>query len=69
MIANRLLTFVAAATVAAFLAGCGKEPEPVAASPTCAELDKVTDPAQRAELLKKCPRSGPEFKASPKKEY
>lgn len=69
MNANRLLTFVVAATLSASIAGCGKESAPVAASSTCAELDKVTDPAQRAELLKKCPRSGPEFKASPKKDY
>lgn len=64
---QRLLALLLAATLAAFLAGCGKAPE--VASPTCADLDKVTDPAQKAELLKKCPRSGPEFKASPKKEY
>ena len=69
MNANRLLTFVVAATLAASIAGCGNEPAPVAASPTCAELDKVSDPAERAELLKKCPRSGPEFKVSPKKDY
>ena len=51
--------------------GCSKRPDEKAeiASPTCADMDKITDPAQKAELLKKCPRSGPEFKASPKKEY
>lgn len=64
---QRFVVLMVAATFAAFLAGCGKAPE--VASPTCADLDKVTDPAQKAELLKKCPRSGPEFKASPKKEY
>jgi len=57
-----------AAALAASLAGCSKEP-PTAASPSCADLNKVTDPAQRVELLKKCPRSGPEFKPSPKKDY
>lgn len=65
---QRFIALALAAALAASLAGCGKEP-PAVASPTCADLDKVTDPAQRAELLKKCPRSGPEFKPSPKKDY
>jgi entry exclusion lipoprotein TrbK len=65
---QRLIALALAAVLAAGLAGCGKE-QPAVASPTCADLDKVTDPAQRAELLKKCPRSGPEFKPSPKKDY
>jgi len=65
---QRLIALALAATLAAGLAGCGKE-APAVASPICADLDKVTDPAQRAELLKKCPRSGPEFKPSPKKDY
>ncbi|MBI3407666.1 MAG: entry exclusion lipoprotein TrbK [Planctomycetes bacterium] len=65
---QRFIALILAAALAAGLAGCGKE-QPAVASPTCADLDKATDPAQRAELLKKCPRSGPEFKASPKKDY
>ena len=65
---QQLAALLLAATLAASLAGCGKE-APAVASPTCADVDKVTDPAQKAELLKKCPRSGPEFKPSPKKSY
>ena len=65
---QQLAALLLAATLAAGLAGCGKE-APAVASPTCADADKVTDPAQKAELLKKCPRSGPEFKPSPKKSY
>lgn len=67
MIAKRILALVVPAILAALVGGCGKDPE--TASPTCADLDKITDTAQRAELLKKCPRSGPEFKPSPKKEH
>lgn len=65
------LPLIIAITLPAFLAGCGKTQEatsPAVASPACAELDKATDAAQRAELLKKCPRSGT-FKASSKKDY
>lgn len=36
------------------------------ASPACAELEKATDPAVRAELLKRCSRGGLGFKPSPK---
>mgnify|MGYP003384639388 CR=1 FL=1 len=64
---QRLLALLVAATIAAFLAGCGKAPE--VASPSCVDADKVTDPAQKAELLKKCPNLGPAFKPSPKKAY
>ena len=39
------------------------------ASPTCADLEKIKDPAQRAELLKKCPRLGSGFKPSDKREW
>lgn len=49
------------------LAGC-KEKAAVA-SPACADLAKTTDPARKAELLKKCPRSGPVFTPSEKKEW
>lgn len=67
MKAKRFLALITPAILAVVMGGCGKEPE--MASPTCADLDKITDLAQRAELLKKCPRTGPEFKPSPKKEY
>lgn len=67
MSAKRVLPFILAATFAAFVAGCGKAPD--VASPICSDLDKVTDPVQKAELAKKCPRSGSEFKPSAKKEW
>jgi entry exclusion lipoprotein TrbK len=69
---KKLLSCLATAVLAAVLPGCSKQPEaaiPALASPTCADLDKVTDAAQQAELLKKCPRSGTQFKPSQKKEY
>lgn len=68
MSAKRLLSLLAATTIAALIAGCGKTPSDVA-SPTCADLDKITDPVQQAELLKKCPRSGPAFKPSEEKKW
>lgn len=39
------------------------------ASPACADLGKVTDPVVKADLLKKCPRSGPDFKPSEEKKW
>ncbi|MBL0351431.1 MAG: entry exclusion lipoprotein TrbK [Candidatus Dechloromonas phosphoritropha] len=60
--------------IAAMAVGCSDKPNPPpetpspVASPTCADLDKVQDPAQRAELLKKCPRQG-QFKPSEKKAW
>lgn len=32
----------------------------------CVNVNKITDPQRKAELLKRCPRMGPEFKPSPK---
>lgn len=64
---QRVLASVVSAILATVLVGCSKSPD-VVASPVCADLTKVTDPAQKAELLRKCPRAG-EFKASPKKDY
>ncbi len=71
---QRLTALILAAAFAAVLVGCNKTPEPQVASPDCAPLASMTeaqkaDPAFQAELLKKCPRSGPEFKPSPKKSY
>lgn len=69
---QRLVMLMVAATFAAFLTACEKTQEmktQEVASPACVELEKTTDPAKKAELLKKCPRSGPEFKPSPKIEY
>ena len=67
MSAKRVLPFILAATFAALATGCGKEPD--VASLNCSDLDKVSDPAQKVELVKKCPRSNSEFKPSPKKEW
>ena len=53
--------------VGASLVGC--KDKPAVASPACADLEKVTDPAQKAELLKKCPRSGPACKPSEEKKW
>ncbi len=50
--------------IVSLLGGCSKSPE--IASPSCAQLEKATDPAIRAELMKKCPRGGSGFKPSPK---
>lgn len=64
--AVRLISHLAACLVAVALSGCSKTED---ASATCAELDRVTDPARRAELQKQCPRSGPSFKPSKPKEW
>lgn len=47
--------------------GCSEKVE--TASPSCADLDNIKDPVQKEKLLKACPRSGPEFKKSEKKEW
>jgi len=64
---QRLLLMIVAGTFAVLLVGCEKAPD--IASPTCADLDKITDPVKREELLKTCPRSGSGFKPSPKISY
>ncbi|NOU14713.1 MAG: entry exclusion lipoprotein TrbK [Methylococcaceae bacterium] len=64
---QRLLLMIIACTFAVLLVGCEKAPD--IASPTCADLDKITDPAKKEELLKTCPRSGSGFKPSPKKSW
>lgn len=67
MTTKRLLLMIVAGTFAVLLVGCEKTPD--VASPTCADLDTITDPAQKEELLKTCPRNGSGFKPSPKKSY
>jgi len=67
MTTKKLLLMIVAGTFVVLLVGCEKAPD--IASPTCADLDKITDPAQKEELLKTCPRSGSGFKPSPKKSY
>lgn len=51
-----------------FVALPGCEKEVAVASPSCAAYDKSTNEAERAELLKKCPRKGT-FKPSEKKTW
>lgn len=66
---NLVLLCVFAGPIVA-LAGCGKSNETAqVASPTCADLQSITDPAKRAELDAKCPRNGASFVASPAKSY
>ncbi|WP_426116087.1 entry exclusion lipoprotein TrbK [Massilia sp. PWRC2] len=63
---NRVVGIFVLAT-SALLAAC--KDKAAVASPVCADLARTSDPARRAELLKKCPRSGPVFKPSEKKQW
>lgn len=65
---KRLITssFASLALLAAF-SGCSNRDE--VPNPPCEDLNKDLTPAARADLEKRCPRSGPEFKPSPKKEW
>ena len=60
---------VGAGVSAAVVAGCDNKAEEKVASPTCADLEEIKGPAQRAELLKKCPRLGSGFKPSDTREW
>lgn len=53
--------------VTALLSGCNEKP--AIASPSCADLEKIIDPAKKNELQKKCPRNGPAFKPSEDKKW
>jgi len=69
---TNLAAFALIAAAAFSLSACDKQESAVnkpIASPACADLANVTDPAQRAELEKKCPRSGAVFTPSPAKSY
>lgn len=61
------LATVATLTALAIISGC--HDKPVVASPACVELETTTDPAKRADLIKKCPRGGPNFKPSEPKSW
>lgn len=66
----KIQNFIAIAVLlvaAAIVAAC--KDKPAVASPACADLAGVSDPAQKAELIKRCPRSGPDFKPSPVKNW
>jgi entry exclusion lipoprotein TrbK len=65
---KQIFPLALAALIAVLVVGCGKSED--VTSPSCADLDKVKDPAQREELLKKCPRGAPGgFKPSEKREW
>lgn len=49
------------------IVGCREKP--AIASPTCADVGKVTDLVLKAELQKRCGRGGPDFKPSPEKKW
>ena len=53
--------------MAMFLGGC--YPRTEVESTPCDKLGKVTDPAIKADLEKRCGRGGPEFKPTPHKAY
>jgi entry exclusion lipoprotein TrbK len=67
MAKNRMLLMILISTIATIIAGCEKSAD--VASPNCADLDKITNPVQKAELLKTCPRGGAAFKPSDKKSW
>jgi len=62
-----LLCCCASLTLITVFTGCSNRDE--VASPACEDLKKDLAPAVRADLEKRCPRSGPDFKPSPKKEW
>lgn len=65
---KKMFGFISTLLISAGLVvACKGEPE--VASPVCAEYFKATDPQQKAELAKKCPRSGPDFKPSSGKKW
>ena len=49
-----LLSLVIVTIVTCFVVGCKNTHDE--ASPSCAELEQITDPIRRKELIKKCPR-------------
>lgn len=68
MSTHRFTFFIVATSLVASLAGCSKGPSGMT-NAACADLDKTTDPVKKAELLKTCPPSGAESKASSNKGY
>ncbi len=68
MNAKRFLSAVFSAMLAVLILGCGQKPD--VAAMACSDYDKLTDPVQKAELQKRCPRVGGEpFKPSPQKSW
>jgi entry exclusion lipoprotein TrbK len=64
---NTWLAVVLILTASVLFASCKDTLE--VASPDCVDIEKITDPVERAERLKKCPRGGPTFKPSPVKSW
>lgn len=67
MINLRNIMLLVAIMMAMFLGGC--YPRTEVESTPCDKLGKVTDPAIKADLEKRCGRGGPEFKPTPHKAY
>jgi entry exclusion lipoprotein TrbK len=68
MMKNKKCIAIAVVLVAAVLVAACKD-KPAVASPACADIAGISDPAQKAELIKRCPRNGPDFKPSPVKNW
>jgi nitrous oxide reductase accessory protein NosL len=51
---KRLVSLVFVTIITCFVVGCRNTQEE--ASPSCADLEQITDPIRREELIKKCPR-------------
>lgn len=49
-----LVSLLLVSILTSFVIGCKNTQEE--ASPSCAELEQITDPIRREELIKKCPR-------------
>jgi entry exclusion lipoprotein TrbK len=62
MLKNRHIYLLLLVTLL-FLCGCENTQE--VASPSCADLETITDQAQRDELIKKCPRFTPKEPKQP----
>jgi entry exclusion lipoprotein TrbK len=58
---------ILACAICGLLSGCERRTE--VASPSCVALGTNINEAERKELEKKCPRTGPAFKPSTKKEW
>ena len=67
MINLRNFVLLVAIMTVTFLGGCSQRTE--VESMPCDKLGKVTDPAIKADLEKRCGRGGPEFKPTPHKAY
>ena len=58
----KLTVIAVMAIIPVLISGCSRQVD--VASPPCEDLKKNIDPAIRADLEKRCPRSGPDFKPS-----